>query len=250
MTSFEDYFSEQAREYARYRPQYPSELFVYLASISPGRQLAWDCGTGNGQAARELARHFKRVIATDASSDQIAQALPHERIDYRVERAEEVRLESHSVDLVSVATAVHWFDLEPFYQVVRRVGKPDGILAVWTYHLPVINPAIDQILKHYYADVLAGFWPERFHFLADRYRTLPFPFEELKPPKFEIQANWELGQLVGFLDSWSATRRYQTERGQHPVSIIWQALSGAWGEPGQKRTIRWPLYLRVGRVKG
>ena len=248
MTCFEDHFSKQAREYARFRPQYPSELFVYLASISPGRQLAWDCGTGNGQAARELAKHFNRVIATDASSDQIAQAVPHERIDYRVERAEEVSLETGSVDLVTVAIAVHWFDLDPFYQVVRRVGRPDAILAVWMYHLPVIDPSIDQILEHYYADMLAGYWPERFHFLADRYQTLPFPFEELEPPKFEMQANWELGQLVGFLDSWSATRRYQKERGQHPVRIIWQRLSEAWGEPGRQRTIRWPLYLRVGRV--
>ncbi len=249
MTSFEDHFSKQAGEYAQYRPQYPGELFVYLASISPSRQLAWDCGTGNGQAARELARHFNRVIATDASSDQIAQAVPHERIDYRVERAEEVSLETGSVDLVTVAIAVHWFDLETFYQAVRRVGRPDGILAVWMYHLPVIDPSIDPILKHYYANVLAGYWPERFHFLAERYQTLPFPFEELKPPEFEIQANWELGQVVGFLDSWSATRRYQKERGQHPVSIIWQGLSEIWGEPGRRRTIRWPLYLRVGRIR-
>ncbi len=248
MTGFEDHFSKQAREYATYRPQYPGELFVYLASVSPGRQLAWDCGTGNGQAARELACHFERVIATDASVDQIAQAVPHERISYQVARAEDVRLEAGSVDLVTVATAVHWFDLEPFYQVVRRVGRPDGILAVWMYHLPVIDPAIDPILNHYYADVLAGYWPERLHYLAERYRTLPFPFEELTPPEFEIQADWDLDQLVGFLDSWSATRRYREQRGQHPVSIIWQGLSESWGEPGRKRLIRWPLYLRVGRI--
>jgi len=249
MTGFEDHFSEQAREYARYRPQYPSELFVYLASISPSRQLAWDCGTGNGQAAQELAKHFNRVIATDASAEQIARAVPHERIDYRVGRAEEVSIEAGSVDLVSVAMAVHWFDLEPFYQVVQRVCRLDGILAVWMYHLPVIDPSIDQILEHYYADVLAGFWPERFHFLAERYRTLPFPFEELNPPEFEMQADWELGHLIGFLDSWSATRRYQAERGQNPINIIWPEISGLWGEPGQPRTIRWPLYLRVGRVR-
>ena len=249
MTSFEDHFSEQAREYASNRPLYPGELFAHLATISPGRQLAWDCGTGNGQAARELARHFNRVIATDASSDQIAQAVAHERIEYRVERAEEVSLEPHSVDLITVAMAVHWFDLEPFYQVVRRVVRPDGVIAVWMHHLPVINPSIDQILQHYYANVLAGYWPERFHFLAEYYRTLPFPFDELKPPEIKMQADWELGQLIGFLDSWSATRRYQKERGQNPLSIIWQSLFEAWGEPTRRRTIRWPLYFRVGQVR-
>lgn len=249
MASFEDHFSEQAREYARYRPQYPSELFVYLASISPNHQLAWDSGTGNGQAARELAKHFNHVIATDPSSDQIVQAVPHERIDFRVERAEEVSMEAGSVDLVSVAMAVHWFDLEPFYKEVRRVVRQDGIIAVWMYHLPVVDPSIDRILEHYYVDVLAGFWPERFHFIDERYQTLPFPFQEIKPPEFEIQVDWELGHLIGFLDSWSATRSYQKERGQNPINIIWQELSDQWGEPGQRRTIRWPLYFRVGRVR-
>ena len=249
MSDFEDHFSNIAHQYATYRPQYPDELFDYLASISPGRQLAWDCGTGNGQAAQELAKHFNRVIATDASPDQIAQAIPHERIDYRVERVEEVRIEDGSVGLVTVATAVHWFDLEPFYQVVRRVGRPDGIIAVWMYYLPVIDPSIDRIVEHYYGDVLAGYWPERFHYMAERYQTLPFPFDELNPPEFEMQAEWELGRLVGFLDSWSATRRYQKDRGQNPINIIWRDLSELWGEPGQRRTIRWPLYLRVGRVR-
>jgi len=249
MKSFEDHFSEGARQYAQNRPHYPSELFAYLASISPDHQLAWDCGTGNGQAARELARHFNRVVATDASPDQIAQALAHERIDYRVERAEDVNFKPHSVDLVTVATAVHWFDLEPFYKVVRRVASSNGILAVWTYHLPVIDPSIDQILKHYYTDVLAGYWPERIHYLQDRYRTLPFPFDEIEPPPFEMQADWDLEQLVGFLASWSAARRYQKENGQNPVSIIWQSLSELWGELDQRRTIRWPLYLRIGRVR-
>ena len=248
MTTFEDHFSEQAREYAQYRPQYPRELFDYLASIAPGRRLAWDCGTGNGQAAQELARHFERVIATDASAEQIAQAPAHEQIEYRVARAEDVDLEAGSVDLVAVAMAVHWFDLEPFYQVVRRAVKPNGVLAVWMYHLPVIDAKIDPILLRYYEDVLAGYWPERFHYLDKRYQTLPFPFEEVKPPDFEIRAEWELGQLAGFLDSWSGTRRYKNERGQHPLSLIWEGLNEAWGEPSQRRSVHWPLYLRVGRV--
>jgi SAM-dependent methyltransferase len=249
MTGFEDHFSKQAREYARYRPQYPAELFVYLASISPRRQFVWDCGTGSGQAARELVKHFDHVLATDASSDQIAQAAAHERIEYRVERAEDVSLAPSIVDLVTVATAVHWFDLEPFYQVVHRVASPGGVLAVWMYHLPVIEPSIDQILKDYQRKVIMSYWPERFHYLENRYRTLPFPFEEIKPPEFEMQAVWDLNHLAGFLDSWSATRRYQKDRGQHPLSVIWQELSDHWGEPGQQRTIRWPLYLRVGRVQ-
>lgn len=249
MTTFEDHFSEQAREYAQYRPQYPRELFDYLASIASGRQLAWDCGTGNGQAARELTSRFERVVATDASPEQIAQAPAHERLEYRVARAEEVDLEAGSVDLVTVAMAVHWFDLEPFYQAVRQVVKPNGVLAIWMYHLPVIDPAVDLILTHYYENVLAGYWPERFHYLDEHYRSLPFPFDELKPPEFEIQVEWELDRLAGFLDSWSGTRRYKNEHGRHPLNLIWQGLSEAWGEPDKRRSVRWPLSLRVGQVE-
>lgn len=249
MTSFPDHFSKQAGEYARYRPHYPSELFDYLASISPGYQLAWDCGTGNGQAARELVKHFNRVVATDASSEQLAQAVAHERIDYRLERAEDVSLETHSVDLVTVAIAIHWFDLEPFYQAVRRVAVTHGVLAVWTYHLPVIEPGLDRVLTHYYRNVLASYWPEQIRYVDERYQTLPFPFDPLQPPELAMQTEWDLGQILGFLESWSATRRYQQERGQHPVSVIWPELAETWGEPNQRRSLRWPLYLRVGHVR-
>jgi SAM-dependent methyltransferase len=248
MTDFEDHFSPQAGDYARYRPHYPPELFEYLARIAPGRRLAWDCGTGNGQAAQELARHFNRVVATDASPEQIAHAIPHERIEYRVERAEEVDLAPGSVDLVTVAVAVHWFDLEQFYPAVRHVLAHEGILAVWTYHLPVIDPAVDLILERYYREVLAGYWPERIEYLEQRYRTLPFPFDELTPPDFDMQADWELEHLAGFLSSWSATQRYQAERGMHPLRLIWPELAQAWEGPHRKRRVRWPLYHRIGRA--
>jgi len=248
MTSFQDNFSAQASVYARYRPRYPGELFAYLASVSPGRQLAWDCGTGNGQAARGLVRHFNCVIASDASAEQVSLAAAHARIEYRVERAEEVSLVDHSVDLVTVAIAVHWFDLEQFYRAVRRVAAANGILAVWTYHLPVIEPGIDRILAHYYRVVLAGCWPEQMRYLDERYATLPFPFDLLQPPEFAMRANWDLAHLSGFLDSWSATRKYRQANGRHPLSVIWAELEEAWGEPSQRRSIRWPLYLKVGRV--
>jgi SAM-dependent methyltransferase len=145
-----------------------------------------------------------------------------------------------------VAIAVHWFDLEKFFQEVHRVLQPGGILAVWTYHLPVIDPAIDAQVVKYYAEVLASYWPPKFHYVDERYQTLPFPFEELQPPPFEMSADWDLGQLVGFLNSWTAAHKYEGEHGQNPIKRIWQALAEAWGEPQQKRQVRWLLYLRVG----
>lgn len=249
MKNFPDHFSRQAQEYARYRPSYPDDLFVYLASLSPDHHLAWDVGTGNGQAALQLARHFRRVIATDASADQLAQAASHPRVEYRVERAEDVRLEDNTIDLVTVAIAVHWFDLDAFYRAVRRVAVKDGILAVWTYHLPAIEPDIDRVVEHYYRTVLAGYWPEQIRYVDERYQTLPFPFDTVQPPEFSMQADWNLEQIFGFLNSWSATQEFLKEQGGHPLRVIWPELTEAWGEPGRQRRVRWPLFMKVGMVR-
>lgn len=201
---------------------------------------------GNGQAARGLAGHFDWVIATDASAAQINQARPQERVSYGVGQAERVSLASGRVDLITVALAVHWFDLERFYQEARRVLKPEGVLAVWTYYLPVIETEIDRLLTAYY-DILADYWPDRFHFVDERYQTLPFPFSELPPPTFAMQAEWDLNRIAGFLNSWSATRRYREANGRQPLDEIWPDLARAWGEAERRRVIEWPLFLRIGR---
>jgi SAM-dependent methyltransferase len=245
--SFEDHFSRHSEQYAQYRPQYPEEIYAYLASLAPARSLAWDCGTGNGQAAVGLARYFDSVHATDASADQISAAYPHERVQYRVEPAEHVSLDDSSVDLVTVAVAIHWFDFDKFYREVRRVLKPGGILAAWTYHLPEISAEVDPLLEQYYRQILSGYWPERIHYLEERYKTIPFPFEEILPPSFVMEADWTLTQLAGFLDSWSATQRYKAQQGQHPLERIWDRLLAAWGKENQVRRVCWRLHFRIGR---
>ena len=245
---FQDHFSGQAKEYAQHRPRYPEAMFKYLASLAPSRELAWDCGTGNGQAALALADRFQRVIATDASAAQIESAFPHERIEYRVEPSEHTTMPSGTVDLITVGTAVHWFDFDPFYAEVRRVSKPNAVLAVWTYHLPVIEPEIDGWLECFYRETLADYWPERIRYLDQRYETLPFPFEEIHPPEFEMETVWSLENLIGFLASWSAVRKLVEVRGE--VAFIEQAreLERIWGKQPTKRKVHWPLHFRVGKV--
>src|SRR5512145_799814 len=149
--NFEDHFSEHSKQYAQYRPRYPNEIYAYLASLTPGHSLAWDCGTGNGQAAVGLADYFDKVHATDASAEQIALAYPHANVEYHVEPAEHVSLRDASADLVTVAVAIHWFNFDEFYREVRRVLKPDGVLAAWTYSLTEISPQIDQLVNRYYS---------------------------------------------------------------------------------------------------
>ncbi len=245
--NFEDHFSQQSQLYAKYRPQYPAEIYAYLASLAPGRSLAWDCGTGNGQAALGLAMYFDNVHATDASAEQTSLAYPHEKVAYHVEPAEHVSLADSSVDLVTVAVAIHWFNFDEFYREVKRVLKPNGILAAWTYNSVEISTEIDSLIWHYYSDIVGEYWPERIRYLEQRYETIPFPFEEITPPSFAMEISWNLIQLAGFLDSWSATQRYKSQKGRHPLEEIWQQLLAAWGDERETRLVRWPLHFRIGR---
>ena len=174
--SFKDHFSKQAAGYAKFRPRYPQQLFDYLGSIAPNRQVAWDCGTGNGQAAVGLASVFEHVIATDASEKQIANAQSHEFVEYRVAPAEKSDIEAEAIDLIMVAQALHWFDLDRFYAEALRVLKPDGILAASAYNLLHIEKGIDRIVNRYYYDVVGSFWPPERE-LVERFDDLPFPFQ-------------------------------------------------------------------------
>lgn len=247
-SSFRDHFSTQAEQYARHRPVYPGPLFDYLAGLAADRALAWDCGTGNGQAAVELARRFDQVIATDASSEQIKNAFQAKGVDYRAEPAEATSISPASVDLVTAGTAAHWFEFDAFYAEVRRVSKPKGIIALWTYHLPSIAPAIDAWLEHYFRSTLNGYWPERISYLDQRYRTLPFPFEEFTPKPFSMHTRWDFECFVGFLASWSGTMNYCEQNGEDSFGRETDAMKLLWGNPRSQKIVTWNLHFRIGRV--
>ncbi len=244
--TFKDHFSKQAADYARFRPRYPREMFEYLGRIAPSHALAWDCATGNGQAAVGLAAVFERVIATDASEKQIANAEPHERVEYRVAPAEESGLESGTIDLIMVAQALHWFDLPRFYKEALRVLKNNGVLAASAYKFFHITPAIDEVVnRRYYEEVVGVFWPPE-RMLVEKFEELPFPFAEIETPSFEMIAQWHLEHLVGYLRSWSATQRFIAANERDPLTEIDDNLRDAWGDAEQTRKVVWPLILRVG----
>ena len=246
MVAFKDHFSKQAAGYAKFRPRYPQELFDYLGSIAPGRQMAWDCGTGNGQAAIGLASVFDRVIATDASEKQLANAQSDERVEYRVAPAENSGIESKTIDLIMVAQALHWFDLDRFYTEVQRVLKNNGVFAASAYNLLHVEPAIDEVVNRYYYEVVGPFWPPERK-LVEQFADLPFPFHEIDASNFEITAHWNLDHLLGYLRTWSSTQRFIAARGIDPLKQITDDLCSAWGKAGQKRSITWPLTIRIGR---
>lgn len=248
MASFNDHFSTQADRYTQFRPSYGLSLFAFLASLVPRHELAWDCGTGSGQAAVALADSFLEVVATDPSARQIEHAQPHSRVRYLVARAEDTPLADASVDLVTVAQAVHWFDRPRFYQEVRRVGRAGSVLALWAYGLATISPEVDAVVERLYEPILGSYWPPERKLIEARYATIEFPFEELPAPPFEMTARWNLAQLVGYLGTWSSVEKYRAARGEDPLALVEGELRAAWGAPEVERLVRWPLYLRVGRV--
>lgn len=250
MTSFKDHFSALAAAYARYRPNYPPALFDFLAAAVPARTLAWDCGTGNGQAAGALAARFARVVASDPSAAQIAAATPAANIDYRVEPAEASSLADASVDLLTVAQALHWFDHPRFFAEAARVLRPGGLLAVWCYEGASGTPAVTPIVQHYYADIIAADWPPERAWVERGYRDFALPFPEEPAPAFELAAEWTLAELLGYLGSMSATRRYAERVGHDPLDRVRDDLAAAWGDPAARRPIRWPLTLRLARKPG
>ena len=248
MTRFEDHYSGHADAYARHRPRYPDALFAWLASVVPEHELAWDAGTGNGQVGIALAQHFDRVIGTDASADQLAHAAAHERVRYRHEPSDRVSLADGSVDLITAGAAAHWFELDGFYSEARRVAKRRALIALFSYGPREIEDAIHPAVHRFNDEVLRGYWPERIQYVHDRYATLPFPFREIAAPEFVMTAEWNLGELFAFLETWSASQRYFRERGTRAVDEVAAELAEAWGDPERRREIRSPLFVRAGWV--
>lgn len=245
---FKDHFSSQAPDYARFRPNYPAELFTWLAGIAPAHGAAWDCGTGNGQAAVGLAAHFDSVIATDPSADQLANAQPHPKVSFRRTAAESSELDAASIDLLTVAQAIHWFDLELFYAEARRVLKPGAVIAVWTYTLLDVEAGVDAMITDFYRNVVGPYWPPERKMVDDRYRSLPFPFEPVTTPAFAIHTEWTRNDLLGYLGTWSATRAYVKANGCDPLIDFGERLKPLWPDPDLEKTLRWPLHMRVGRT--
>ena len=245
---FKDHFSSAADKYAAHRPAYPAALAEFLARQVARPGVAWDAGCGSGQLSVLLGDRFERVIATDGSAEQLAHANPHPRVEYRRATAEASGLPAASVDLAVSAQAAHWFDLPAYYFEVRRVARQGTVVAQSVYNLVEVDDAIDLAVRRFYADKLGKFWPpERRHVEAE-YATLPFPFERVPAPTFEMTARWDLGHFIGYMRSWSGVMVMEKALGTQPMETLKRELEALWGPGGSSRDVRWPLTLRIGRV--
>lgn len=247
--TFKDYFSQQSRDYARFRPHYPDDLFLYLSTLVNNHLSAWDCGTGNGQVALSLVKYFQKVYASDASASQIANAVKHDRIEYFVCVAESTSLASQSIDLITVAQAFHWFDAIPFYEEVKRVLKPDGILAIWCYgylEIPTAQEKLTTALHSFY-QLVEPFWAPEIQLVNTGYKTIHFPFTEIISPSFSISMQWSAEELIGYFSTWSSTQKCLTQKGEEIIFEAMEAIANSY-PVNQSLEINFPISLRVGKL--
>lgn len=247
--SFPDHFSALAAAYGQFRPDYPLPLFDHLADLAPARDLAWDCATGNGQAALPLSARFRTVVATDASAAQLAEAERTDNLCLCVARAERVPLANDCVDLITVAQALHWFRLAEFFDEARRVLRPRGVLAVWTYHLFSVTPAIDALLQTFNREVVGAYWPPQRRMVEQSYGDIAFPFSEIETRRFPMAVHWTIEHLLAYVGTWSAVAQYRQQRGADPLADFARDVQAAWGEL-ERREVRFPLTVKTMRKLG
>lgn len=245
-SDFKDLFSKQSVDYAKYRPAYPQELYDYLKSLPVDFHTAWDCGTGNGQAAVELATFFDHVIATDPSEKQIQNAQSHPRIDYRVASAEDFSSEE-KINLITVAQAFHWFKHERFADVIKKTAAPDAHLVVWSYANAFVSPEVDQAVHHLYEEILGPYWDPERKIVESGYQSISMPFQELKVPQIEMTADWTVEHFIGYLSTWSALQKYIALNGKNPLETEAVKIMNAWGA-AKTRKVSWPLSIRTWKI--
>lgn len=242
-------FSDNSEKYKKYRPSYPSELFQYLAKISPSTNTAWDAGCGSGQASIALSDFFTNVIATDISVEQIKNAYSKVNIRYFSCPSEYSNIDSNSVDLVICAQSIHWFDLDKFYDEVKRVLKPDGVIAAWSYNLFRVNQEIDDLIDKFYNDIIYNYWPVERKHVENGYKEIILPFNHLEAPSFSMTAEWNLEQLLGYINTWSGVSNYIELEAFNPLDFIEKELIKLWDrDESEYKTISWPLTLKISRI--
>ena len=243
-----NWFEQGGKAYARFRPEYPAELAQFLASASPGRALAVDAGCGNGQLTRLLANHFDRVTGLDPSADQIAHATAHPHITYACAPAEEMPVADRSADLITAAQAAHWFDLPRFYDEIRRIGVPNGIVALVSYGVLRLDEDLDGRFARFYWQEIGPYWPAERKLVDTGYADLPLPFEEQAVPALEIRKKWTLEELLGYISTWSAVRSVHEAGREDILQRFAEDLAHLWGDPPRRRELRWPINMRLGRL--
>ncbi len=242
-----DNFSEKSAQYARYRPSYPKRFFEYLDSLVSTKQLAWDCGTGNGQVAIELAKSYDMVYATDISKSQIKNVFTSSNIEYSIQAVEQTNFKDSIFDIIVVSQAIHWFNFTKFYNKVNRTAKYKALLCVVGYGNISVSKKIDSIIEYIYKEKLESYWDPERRYVDEAYQSIPFPYKEVITPSFKIEKKWDFEHLIGYLNTWSATKHYNKKTKHNIVNDYKNKLKKEWGSEKTKK-ITFPVLLRIGKV--
>ena len=246
--SIVEVFSAKSDRYAEFRPSYPDALYEALVSHCRSRRLAWDCATGSGQALDGLRPRFARIVATDASFNQLHQSSRGKNVDLVCSRSETPAIASGGIDFVSIAQALHWFDLPAFYSAVREVTSQGAIIAAWTYGLISVSPELDNLINHLYWDVVGPYWAVNRKLVDEAYANVDWPFDEIAFPEVDMTDEWTVDHFVGYLNTWSAVHTMEKKTGRKAIAEFEEQLRAAWGSEQQRR-VSWPLRGRLGRVE-
>ena len=243
-----DLFSRQSSAYARYRPTYPQELFDYILQFTEHRSVAWDCATGNGQAAVFLSEYFREVIATDISEAQISNAMQRSNIHYQVCPAEKTPFPDNSFDLITIAQAYHWLDADTFQREATRVGRQNAVVAAWGYQLlNSADDALNTLIRRLYSDIVGPYWDRERKHVDASYQTVRFNFEPLPEKQFSMDLEWPKEAFIGYLESWSAVQHYMQQEQRSPLFLVQEELDRLWKH--ETKTFRFPIFLRLGRIR-
>ena len=246
--SVKDLFSAHSDIYVKYRPLYPPELYDFLVGKVIRKDAALDCGTGNGQAASVLANHFKQVHATDISEKQIANAIQKANLHYHVCLAEQTPFADNSFDLITSATAVHWFNFDRFFNEVIRIGKNNSVFACWAYNIfRTDDKRINALIDKFYAETIRDYWdPERRH-VDEEYKNVPMPFREIANPGFATRLQWDLDTIHGYLNTWSAVQHYIGKHNINPVEELIHEMKSVLQDKISLQ-VMFPVFMRMGQI--
>lgn len=243
-------FAVASQAYARHRPNYPDALFEWIVEHCASRGAAWDCATGNGQAAFALASLFGRVEATDISAQQLAHAFEAGNINYSVQPAERTDFPDGGFDLVTVAQALHWFDFGQFWPEVRRVTKPGGLFCAWGYGGFEADERLSLTFLDPLLELLEPFWARQNQILWRGYlaEEIGFPFRTLAPPNLRLVAEHHADELVAYVQTWSA---YKLAVDDAEAAGSLKALEAKFIDAcrGEAFKIETPLVMIAGQVE-
>jgi len=243
-----DNFSEQADLYAQYRPVYPKAMYDFIFRHVPQKRVAWDCGTGSGQAAIYLAEHFEEVYANDISKEQLDNAPERENITYFNVPAENTGFPENKFDLITVAQAIHWFDFNNFYKEVYRTAKNKALLAAICYDIVQVDEELNLMIKKFYDKAFERYFGKNREYIDEQYQTIPFPFGEIEAPEFSMSYQWESSDLEGYFNSWSAVQKIKKTDGINPVDHWMEELKSKWPK-NEVKEVTFPIFLRLGKIK-